>query len=653
MKKLITLMLSITFMCSISAFAAKTYLVELGTSGEATWRAPGVGDTIINLQVVGTAGAAVTLNEWLNDKRLATPVFSGHAFTSGDQIWLAKGTYTINGRDSLTAGVSMYGGFAGTEFGVTDRAKASALPWDYANPTIIDGAGAYIGIMTTSSATLTSVIDGITFQNCANSNRNSSGGGAKIQGAKTVMQNCIVTLSKATGTVATGASAGVTLLSKGTLKDSYIHHNTGTSTGTSAGGVSVYGDTCVVTGCKIEYNSNGGSGGLYLYSKTSGVKILNCSISNNTANGATNANGGGIGSYITAVNAAPITIENCTITGNIAAGSGGGAYLNQNTATNIYKVIGCTFSSNVSNAAGGNSATGGGGLHIQTCNYIIDKCTFTGNSSSAASNGGLLIASSSSCLITNSKFISNTSPNSGSAIYCKSSLTANNCLFAGNTGTTVIHFYAGLVSSSFNNCTFANNLSSAAAPANIQLLALTPKYSFTNCLFNKIGTYSAQIPLFNYCGFETTVPAGGTNCITDITDASFNNYAAGDYSLSQFSPAVDTGLNLTDSIGNKKITTDILGCARPVGTGYDMGCYEYGGVPPTAVIAPHQDVIGFTTMKNALVSKYTGVVRVISMSGKLFKNGLIAEGEQIQLPSGVYIVRLTSSKGDLIQKVVL
>jgi predicted outer membrane repeat protein len=650
MKKLITLMLGITFLCTISVFAAKTYLVELGTTGAASWRTAGVGDTLVNLSVVGTGGSAVTLNQWLDDKRLTTPIFSTHQFASGDQIWLAAGTYTINGRDSLLAGVSMYGGFAGTELAVTERVKASAVSWDYTNPTIIDGANAYIGIMTSSSATLASVIDGITFQNCANSIRNSSGGAAKIQGAKTVMQNCIVTACKATGTVATGASAGVSILSKGTLKDSYIHHNTSTSTGTGGGGVTVYGDTCLLSGCKIEYNTSGAGGGLYLYSKTSGAKVINCSISNNTA---TLGNGGGICSYITAVNAAPITISGCTITSNIAALSGGGAYLTQSTATNVFFISGCTFTSNVSNAPSGNSATGGGGVWTGACNYVFDKCSFTVNSSTYAANGAMLINSAVSTLITNSKFTGNTSPVGGSAIYCRMNMTVNNCLFAGNTGTTVVHFYGGTVSSSFNNCTFANNLNSTAAPANFQLLALLPKYSFTNCLFNKIGLYSGQTPLFTNCGFETTIPAGAVNCVTDITDTSFNNYTGGNFSLSNLSPAIDTGLNLTDSIGNKKITSDILGCARPVGVGYDMGCYEYGGVPPTAIFTPHQDIIGFTILKNTLISKYAGVVRVYSLTGKLVKNALISQGQQITLPSGVYIVHLSSSQAEIVQKVVL
>jgi predicted outer membrane repeat protein len=639
-------------MCSISAFAAKTYLVQLGTPGAANWRSAGVGDTIVDLSKVGAAGTSVTLNEWLNDKILATPVFSGHAFAAGDQIWLAKGTYTINGRDSLTAGVSMYGGFAGTEFAITERTKASALPWDYSNATIIDGAGAHIGIMTTSSATLTSIIDGITFQNCTNSNRNSSGGGAKIQGTFTTMQNCIVTGCKATGTVGTGASAGVSVLSKGTLKDSYIHHNTGTTTGTASGGVTVYGDTCLVSGCKIDYNTNSSAAGLFLYSKTSGVKILNCNFSNNTANGATNANGGGISSYITATNAAPITIENCTFTANTAGGSGGGAYLTQSVVTNVFKVIGCTFASNVSNAAAGNSSTGGGGLTILTCKYEIDRCTFTGNSSSAASNGALLISSSSSCLITNSKFIGNTSPNSGSAIYCKSNFIANNCLFVNNTGTTVIHFYGGTLSSSFNNCTFANNLSSTAAPANMQFLALLPKYSFTNCLINKIGLYSGQIPLFTNCGFETTVPAGGVNCVTDITDASFKNAAAGDWSLADGSPAIDTGLNLADSIGNKKITTDILGASRPAGTAYDMGCYEFGAVINAVKSVSVQSDL-FTRSSNGIVSKTEGMLDIICLNGQVLNNRKVEVGSTVSLQSGIYILRIKNGKGVSVQKFIM
>ena len=650
MKKQIILMLCIIFLGSISSFAAKTYLLQLGTPGSATWRAAGTGDTIVNLATAGSGGAAIALNEWLNDKILTTPVFSGHSFNADDQIWLAKGTYTITGRDSISAGVSMYGGFAGTEFAISQRAKASALPWDYSNVTAIDGAGLYMGILTTNSTSLTSVIDGITFQNCTNSYRSASGGGAKIQGAKTTMQNCIVTGCKATGAVGTGSSAGVTIAAKGMLKDTYIHHNTTTSTGTAGGGVVLNGDTSLISGCKIEYNSAISGAGVYLYSKTSGAKVLNCTFSNNTT---TTGNGAGIMSYITVTNISPITISDCTFSSNTSGASAGGAFLNSSIATNGFNIRNCTFTSNVANGAATSTAVGAGALYIGTGAFVVDKCTFTGNTNTYAYGGALLIGTPSSVLISNSKLLNNTGPY-GSAIYSKAGITLNNCLIAGNTGTNVIQYYGATVASSFNNCTFANNLSSAAVPAYISLLNLTPKNSFTNCLFNKITGFSGQTsPLITNCGFETTIPAAGVNCVTDITDASFKNYAAGDFSLSQYSPAVDTGLNLTDSVGNKKITTDILGCPRPVGTGYDMGCYEYGGVPPTAVIAPQQDIIGFVVQKNTLVSKFTGKVQVFSITGKLFKSALISEGENITLPSGVYIVRLSTLNANIVQKVIL
>ncbi len=657
MKKLFTLMLSIALFTGSSAFAAKTYLVQLGTSGAVSWRAAGVGDTIVDLSVVGAAGASVTLNQWLDDKRFAKPVFSAHQFASGDQIWLAAGTYNINGRDSLLAGVSMYGGFAGTEYAITERAKASPLAWDFTNASIIDGSGTYIGIMTTYSGTLASVIDGITFQNCTNSNRNGSGGGAKITGAKTIMQNCIVTGCKSVGSLTTGASAGVSVLSKGTLKDSYIHHNTGPLT---SGGVTVYGDTCVVSGCKIDYNTsgstgNGSGGGLYLYSKTSGVKILNCSFSNNSA---TAGSGGCISCYITATNASPITISNCTFTGNTTVGSGGAMLLSSG-ATNVFNISGCTFTSNSSTTTTANSSYGGGALNLSTSAFNIDNCTFKGNNTTNDSGGAINIPTTSSCLITNSKFIGNTAgtvvSTQGSAIYSKTNYTANNCLFAGNIGSTLISFYQSTSASSFNNCTFANNLTSTGTSTSIGLLALTPKYAFTNCLFNKISNAftGTTAPLITNCGFETTIPAVGVNCVTDITDASFKDYANGNYSLGEYSPAIDAGLNLADSVGHKKVTTDILGCARPVGAGYDMGCYELGGVPSTAVFTPRQDIIGFSVLKSGIVSKFAGVVQVYSITGKMHKKGLVSEGEQITLQSGVYIVRLYTTNGIISQKIVL
>jgi hypothetical protein len=64
-----------------------------------------------------------------------------------------------------------------------------------------------------------------------------------------------------------------------------------------------------------------------------------------------------------------------------------------------------------------------------------------------------------------------------------------------------------------------------------------------------------------------------------IGDAKFVNPTIGDYSLLSTSPAVDAGINLSSN----GITDDLLGVARPQGTTYDMGAYEFVSVSSPAI----------------------------------------------------------------------
>jgi hypothetical protein len=78
------------------------------------------------------------------------------AAQSGDQIWVAAGTYV--GNFTLALGVEVYGGFAGTETELTQR------NWT-ANPTILDGNQTGSVVTAPSGATATTGIDGFTITN--------------------------------------------------------------------------------------------------------------------------------------------------------------------------------------------------------------------------------------------------------------------------------------------------------------------------------------------------------------------------------------------------------------------------------------------------------------------------------------------------------
>ena len=583
MKKIFTLLLSIAFFVGSSAFAATTYYVQASAAGTNTWNAGYASSgTIVDLSTVNGGGTA-SFNAWFSDKSLATPAFSGTKFTSGDQVWIAKGTYFLTGTVTLYAGVSVYGGFAGTagETGLT-RAKNTTDKWDFTNVTALDGSvsGTKTYIAFTGGSSTTTIIDGLTIQNCTNGATNSSGGAGKLTSTGTTMQNCIITGCTATAAVATGASAGITLQTGASLKDSYIHHNSATSTGTCGGGITVYGNSCSVSGCKVEYNTNTqAGGGLFLYSTTSGVSILNCSFSNNSAT----LTGGAISSYITATNVSAISISNCSFTANSAGQSGGAMNLSSTITTNIYNVSNCSFTSNYSTVASG-STVGGGALILSTCVFNVDKCTFTGNYTTLSSGGAITIPASSSCTFSNSKFISNTAgsttASSGSAIYCKSIYTANNCLFADNTGATPIHFYTSTAVSTFQNCTFANNLTAAAAAAPIQLLNIGtgptyPKYIFSNCLFYKVSVFSSQTnPSITTCASDIALSTCAITTLStaDFVDATNSTITSRNYQLSPTSLALNAGTDLT--LATSPVTKDISDVSRPQGGTFDIGAYE-------------------------------------------------------------------------------
>lgn len=639
MKKLITLVLTIAFLCNSSTLVAKIYLVELGTVGATTWRTAGVGDTLVNLSSTGIGGTSVSLNAWLTDKCLKVPVFSGDTLKSSDQVWIAKGTYTLTGTLNANKAIKVYGGFAGTETTIAARAKGTNA-WDFTNATILDGAS------TITQGILNVSVDGFTVQNFKGANVSPTpgygGGTGAYIAAGYVMQNCIVTGNTYTSTGTQGA--GGVRVTGGKLLNCHILNNTSAAGG---GGVA-FQSTSEINGCLIENNTTTGTaaGGGLMTSNTGGGSILNCIIKGNTSASA----GGGFSSYYSTLQPA-VTISNTQFIENSAGTSGGAINVAMNTTTPI-NISGCTFTGNSSNVASSSTA-GGGAIFAGSGLMTINKCTFT-NNYATASNGGAILNNTATTTISNTIFSGNSSPVAGGALYTVKSATINNCVVSGNYGTSAIYVYPGIIGT-FNNVTVASNTKADGTAASIYLGVATTVSTFTNCLFYNCGTspigYGTGLaPTATFCGFGSDILAlptyAGNGCINTIDATSFKDITI-DWKLSETSTAKDAGTDLTAS----GITTDILGTIRPEGSAYDMGAYEYS--TSAAVHSTFQNVIGFTVIKNAIVSKFDGAIQVFSINGKVLNTTHVSVGQEINLGSGVYIVRLSTYEGVIVQKIIL
>ena len=202
---------------------------------------------------------------------------NGCAYANVSEVWVANGTYyptaTANRNLSFVvpSGVKLYGGFAGTETAIIQRANFGAA----VGGTILSGnIGASndeydnsYTVVTLLNFAITTLLDGFVITD-AHNDANGNGGGIYTTGAP-VISNCIISNN---------------------------------------------------------YASGGGGG---IYSKSTAAQtptLINCIIANNNA-----YNGGGI--YTDATNTPSITIINATITGNNVPAYGNSLYNNNAPAT--------------------------------------------------------------------------------------------------------------------------------------------------------------------------------------------------------------------------------------------------------------------------------------------------------------------------------
>jgi Chlamydia polymorphic membrane protein (Chlamydia_PMP) repeat len=303
---------------------------------------------------------------------------------SGQEFWIAEGTYTPGSPLVLTKNHSFYGGFAGTETARNQRDING-------HPTVIDGQNILKHVFYSTHLATSVRFDGLTIKRGnanAASGEDSSGGGILVNKGAVVIANCtfqnnnayhmggavhlvscpsvLITNSEFTNNTVskpTGMGGGVCILKSNdgtnplaTVEKSVFKNNSGGSLG---GGLYSYYYSMLVRQCTFIGNTTGNGGGVFSDGKLPGAdKIERCYFFDNSATD----RGGAVATY-----ARSIETENSVFGSNttpagggavsLHSGLGNGSYYN-NAFSSIFR--NCTFYNNQATSYGGGISNIGG-----------------------------------------------------------------------------------------------------------------------------------------------------------------------------------------------------------------------------------------------------------------------------------------------------
>ncbi|MFC2029725.1 choice-of-anchor Q domain-containing protein [Chloroflexota bacterium] len=480
-----------------------------------------------------------------------------------DQIWVAEGTHTptsATGNRSTTfllvGGVSVYGGFAGTETSLDQR------DW-VAHPTVLSGdlqgddgpdfanyGDNSYHVVTCNHAVGTAVLDGFTIRggnaNLHGGTTNDHGGGINGGGRLTVMHVIVsdnMTLGSGGGMYTDGIGP--------TLVDVTFRSNSANS----GGGFHYTATGPLGTNVTFSDDSAENAGGIYGETSSSAATLENVTFSGNTATGS----GGGMFQHL-----GNATLANVTFSGNRATQDGGGMF---NVGDDV-TLTDVSFRNNVSEQNGGGMAN--------MSDPTLDKVAFSGN---VAKVGGGLFNEIGSPSLTNVTFSGNIAGAGGGLANLESSPTMVNVTFSANDaylGATAIGNWDN------SNPVLANAIvwarSADIVGTSSGELIFNDGTSSTTVTYSDVqgGHFGAG----NIGGDPHFVrqPGPGGDGVMGTDDDDY-----GDLRLQRSSPAIDAGHNAAVPAG---ITTDMDGLNRFVdvdsvpnsGAGtapiVDMGAYE-------------------------------------------------------------------------------
>ena len=577
-------------------------------------------------RVTTDGDAAADGSTWENAMTLKAALAA--STTTGDQVWIAAGTYKPDSADrtvsfSISAGISVYGGFAGTEttFDPTNNdTRQRETDSTFTNETILSGdlmgndlerpAPPAETPTAEDTAALTAYNDArtensnrVVFVTGANATLNGltitrgqaraldTGGGLLSVTANTSLTECTFTENEAnngggtyffnggatltgctfTNNTARNQGGGAFFSSTATLTGCIFTNNTAT---TSHGGGAYFRSGATLTDCTFTGNKKQlftFGGGAYFLARST---LIGCTFMGNSGGahfvqggtltdcdftGNTSASGGGI-YFFPGTGTATATLTRCTFTDNTVIDNGGGALILIRS-----KLTDCTFTDNETT-----SDTGGGGGAYFSNVVTLNGCTFTRNTS--ALGGGAYF--SNVVTLTNGVFANNTATSNGGGMFLASGGTITNTTIYSNTanssGGGIYAEYTGGGDFNLQNSILMRNLASVADFGNQAFIknadTINDRVSLQHNLFESSIVY-ARFDAMTTRIETNTVTEADTAVVFASTTSTEENFLR----LKEGSPAVNVGNN--DYVNNA-ITTDLAGAVRIQGGTVDLGAYE-------------------------------------------------------------------------------
>lgn len=480
------------------------------------------------------------------------------------EVWVAAGTYKPDqgSNDRFRTfkpvqGVTIYGGFAGTETLLSQRnitTNVCTLSGEIGAAGTADNS---LHVIDVTDLNATAVLDGftITAGNANGAYPHDSGGAMRSQCNSASIRNCTFTANSAT------FSAGACLnynVGNTTFTDCTFSNNT--VTGDSAGAVRNDDSAPVFIGCTFSNNS-APYGGAVVNVNFSAPSFTDCDFTGNTATNAEGAAGA-----LRNENSAP-TYTDCTFSANVAFYSGAIEDVSVSTAT----YTNCTFQNHTASAWHGVSLIAGSSPTFTGCTFSSNSCVSGGGAIALFDGDG---ASFQTC-----HFNTNTAGFGGGIYAVNSALSIINSTFTSNAASTGGGLYLLGDTATVSGCTFTQNLANGGGAGGAIAITDSAAPQITNCQFiQNDADYTGgaiqnwgSAPVVTACTFRgNTADYGGAINCDDPGAAVFNR------NLFVGNSAAFSGGAMQHSFGASNLTVNCVfsGNQSPQGEGGAIHAYD-------------------------------------------------------------------------------